>query len=128
MPTAKTLACVTMAYNEADMLPIWLKHYGRQAKPANCFVLDHGSDDGSTANLGGAHLLRLARSPLDELSRGPSSPNSATACCSNMTTSPSPIPTNCWLPTPPSGPPCSTTSTIPTHRSPPRSASISCTG
>jgi len=69
MPPRKTLACVTMAYNEADMLPIWLRHHGRQVGPANCFVLDHGSDDGSTASIGGARLLRLARSPLDEVSR-----------------------------------------------------------
>jgi len=69
MPPPKTLACVTMAYNEQDMLPIWLRHYARQAGARACYVLDHGSTDGSTDNIGGATLLRLERSPLDEPGR-----------------------------------------------------------
>lgn len=65
----KSLACVTMVYNEPDMLPLWLHHYGRQVGLDACYVLDHGSDDGSTSALGDVHHLRLARSPLDEPSR-----------------------------------------------------------
>ena len=66
MSARKTLACVTMVYNERDMLPLWLRHYGRQAGSSACYVIDHGSDDGSTENLGTANRQRLARTPLDE--------------------------------------------------------------
>jgi hypothetical protein len=55
-----------MAYNEPDFLPIWRRHYARQIGEANCVVVDHGSDDGSTADLGAARVIRLPRSPLDE--------------------------------------------------------------
>lgn len=63
--TGKTLACVTMAYNEADMLPLWLRHYGRQVGTEACYVIDHGSNDGSTAALQGANRVRIPRSALD---------------------------------------------------------------
>ena len=66
MSARKTLACVTMVYNERDMLPLWLRHYGRQAGSAACYVIDHGSDDGSTEELGTTTRQRLARTPLDE--------------------------------------------------------------
>lgn len=69
MAARKTLACVTMVYNERDMLPLWLRHYGGQVGAQACYVIDHGSDDGSTADLGGATRLRLDRSPLDEPGR-----------------------------------------------------------
>jgi hypothetical protein len=42
------LAAITMVYNEARSLPLWLRHYGTQCGYENCFVVDHGSDDGST--------------------------------------------------------------------------------
>ena len=64
-----TLAVVTMVYNEADILPLWLRHYGRVAGPENCFVVDHGSDDGSTAGIGPASVIRIPRSPLDDARR-----------------------------------------------------------
>lgn len=62
------LAIVTMVYNEADLLPVWLRHHAAQAGAANCFVLDHGSTDGSTdpSRLGGASVLRIPRSPQDD--------------------------------------------------------------
>ncbi len=62
------LAVVTMVYNEPVFLPVWLRHYAGQAGAANCFVLDHGSDDGSTAAaaLAQASVLRLPRSPQDD--------------------------------------------------------------
>ncbi len=65
------LAIVTMVYNEAVFLPIWLRHYAAQASAANCFVLDHGSDDGSTGPevLGQAGVLRIPRSPQDDTRR-----------------------------------------------------------
>jgi len=63
------LAAVTMVYNEAVFLPIWLAHYASQVGAANCYVIDHGSDDGSTANLAPVNVLRLPRSPHDDTRR-----------------------------------------------------------
>lgn len=65
------LAVVTMVYNEQTFLPVWLRHYGAQAGAANCFVLDHGSSDGSTvpARLPEVSVVRIPRSPQDDGSR-----------------------------------------------------------
>ncbi len=63
------LAVVTMVYNEADFLPIWLRHYTRAVGAANCYVIDHGSNDGSTDNLGQVNVIRIPRSPMDENKR-----------------------------------------------------------
>ena len=59
------VAAVTMVYNEAVYLPIWLKHYGAQVGIENCYVVDHGSDDGSTEGLVGCNVVRIPRSPYD---------------------------------------------------------------
>ena len=59
------VAAVTMVYNEAVYLPIWLKHYGAQVGIENCYVVDHGSTDGSTEGLAGCNLVRIPRSPYD---------------------------------------------------------------
>ncbi len=59
------VAAVTMVYNESVFLPIWLRHYARQVGIENCYVVDHGSDDGSTDRLGGASRVRIPRSPYD---------------------------------------------------------------
>ena len=68
-PTRPRLAAVTMVYNEDFFLPLWLRHYAAQVGAANCYVVDHGSDDGSTGALGGATAIRLARSPHDDAGR-----------------------------------------------------------
>ena len=60
------LAAVTMAYNEPIYAPIWLRHYARQVGAAHCYVIDHGSDDGSLDTLGVTSVLRLPRSPQDD--------------------------------------------------------------
>ncbi len=60
------LAIITMTYNEAGKLPIWLRYYGRQVGLKHCYVIDHGSDDGSTAAMGEANRIVLPRSPQDE--------------------------------------------------------------
>lgn len=57
------VAAVTMVYNEAHFLPRWIHHYAAQFGAENCTVVDHGSDDGCTANLGRVNLLRIPRSP-----------------------------------------------------------------
>ena len=62
------LAALTMAYNEPVWARVWAEFYGRQVGRRNCFLLDHGSDDGSTEGLGIA-VERLPRSPLDEAAR-----------------------------------------------------------
>lgn len=63
----KKIAAVTMVYNEAEYLPLWLKHYGRQVGPQNCYVIDHGSNDGSTSKLGLCNVIRIPRSPYDPI-------------------------------------------------------------
>ena len=46
------LAALTMAYNEPVWAAVWARFYARQVGAENCFLLDHGSDDGSTEKLG----------------------------------------------------------------------------
>ncbi len=55
------IAAFTMVYNDKVFLPLWLSHYGRAFGADNTFVLDHGSNDGSTEYLGAAHVLRVPR-------------------------------------------------------------------
>ena len=63
------LAIVTMVYNEPDFLPVWVRHYAAQVGADRCYVIDHGSDDGSTEATGlpaVLNLLRIPRSPQDD--------------------------------------------------------------
>ena len=59
------VAAVTMVYNEPIWARVWARHYAREVGAEHCLVLDHGSDDGSTADLG-VRVERMARSVLDE--------------------------------------------------------------
>lgn len=77
---SKSLAMVTMVYNEPDFLPIWLRYYGSQVGAANCYVLDHGSDDGSTDFVGGASRIRIPRSEFNEWRRS----QSISALCASL--------------------------------------------
>jgi hypothetical protein len=63
------LVIATKVYNEHVNLPIWLRHYRRQCPDATLLVFDHGSDDGSTHNLPGATVIRLPRSPFDDIAQ-----------------------------------------------------------
>ena len=63
------LAVVTMVYNERDMLPWWIRHYSRHVSPEHIYIVDHGSDDGSTSGLGAVNVIRIPRSPLDDRRR-----------------------------------------------------------
>lgn len=63
------LAIVTMVYNETDNLPIWCRHYVAQVGAPSCYVIDHGSDDGSTEKLGTINCIRIPRSPQDDEKR-----------------------------------------------------------
>ena len=62
------VAALTMVYNEPLWAPVWVRHYSRQVGAENCLILDHGSTDGSTDNLGVA-VERVHRSALDEDAR-----------------------------------------------------------
>jgi len=59
------LAAVTMVYNEPDYIGPWCRHFGKEVGPENCYVIDHGSDDGTTDDLGEVKVLRIPRSPYD---------------------------------------------------------------
>ncbi|TAJ70898.1 MAG: glycosyltransferase family 2 protein [Sphingobium sp.] len=64
------VCAITMVYNERNNLPIWLRHYGAQVGLENCFVLDHGTDDGSTDDLPReVNRIRIPRSAQDNKRR-----------------------------------------------------------
>jgi hypothetical protein len=66
-PQTTKIAAFTTTYNDPTFLPIWLQYYAEALGGAqNLFVLDHGSDDGSTANLGLANRVRVPREHFDE--------------------------------------------------------------
>lgn len=45
-------ALLTIVHNEPVFLPIWLSYYSRFYAPEDIYVLDHGTDDGSTSQPG----------------------------------------------------------------------------
>lgn len=69
VPVDTRIAIVTMAYNEPDFVRIWVDYYGRQLGTRNCYIVDHGSDDGSTSGLGEVNVMRIPRSPQDDPKR-----------------------------------------------------------
>lgn len=64
-----TLAVLTMAYNEKHKLPRWVDYYTRQVGAPNCYIIDHGSDDGSVDKVGACQVIRLPRSAHDNQRR-----------------------------------------------------------
>ena len=60
------IAALTCAYNESVNLPIWRRYYGAQLGEENLFLIDHGSDDGSTDGLGIVNRIRLPHTPFDD--------------------------------------------------------------
>ena len=46
-----TVAAITMARDEGNMLPRWVAHYARELGPENVFVIDDNTVDGSTDDL-----------------------------------------------------------------------------
>jgi hypothetical protein len=63
------VAVVTMVYNEGVNLPIWVRHYKAHCPGATLFVIDHGSDDGSTHGLPDVNLIPFPRTPFDDQTR-----------------------------------------------------------
>lgn len=59
------VAALTMSYNEPVWARVWARHYAQQVGAEHCFLMDHGSDDGSADGLA-INVERLARSALDE--------------------------------------------------------------
>lgn len=49
--TKRKTAIFTIVKNESFFLPIWLKHYQHYFENQDIWILDHESNDGSTANL-----------------------------------------------------------------------------
>ena len=64
-----TTAVMTMVYNEAEFLPLWLRYYGSQVARGNLYVIDHGSSDGSTSGLSPANVIRIPRTPQNDRQR-----------------------------------------------------------
>ena len=58
---------MTFAYNEAFLLPRWAAYYGSQLGLENLFVLDHGSTDLSTIGLGRVNIVKVPRTPFDDV-------------------------------------------------------------
>lgn len=63
------VCAITNVYNEAFNLPIWLRYYSTQIGAENCIVVDHGSDDGSTARIEPSGIIRLPRGKFDDHAR-----------------------------------------------------------
>ena len=64
-----SIAIITMVYNEDVLLPIWLRYYGAHLGREHLYVIDDGSNDGSTTGLEGVNVIRLERAPIDEDNR-----------------------------------------------------------
>ena len=58
----KTRAAFTIVQNEPVFLPLWLDYYSRYFEKDDLYVLDHNSDDGSTAGVATrCQLVRVHR-------------------------------------------------------------------
>ena len=64
-----SIAIITTVYNEDVLLPIWLRYYGAHLGREHLYVIDDGSNDGSTSGLEGVNVIRLERAPIDQDSR-----------------------------------------------------------
>jgi hypothetical protein len=64
-----SIAILTTVYNEDVLLPIWLRYYGMHLGREHLYVIDDGSNDGSTDGLNGVNVIRLERAPIDQDTR-----------------------------------------------------------
>lgn len=58
---------LTFAYNETFYLPRWVTYYGAQLGLENLYILDHGSDDLSCQGLGPVNIIKVPRTPFDDV-------------------------------------------------------------
>lgn len=63
------IAVITMVYNEKVMLPIWRRYYGAIFGSENLFILDHGSDDGSTEDIRHENRIKIFRETFSNADR-----------------------------------------------------------
>ncbi len=63
------VAAVTMTYNEPEFAHLWARHYASEVGPRHCYIVDHGSSDGSLDGLQGVNIVRIPRSPQDDRRR-----------------------------------------------------------
>lgn len=61
-------AAITMVYNENKFLPIWIEYYGKNLGYDNLYIIDHGSDDGSTNDILG-NVIKIPRTEFDDVQR-----------------------------------------------------------
>jgi hypothetical protein len=54
-------AVFTIVQNEPTFLPLWVRYYSRHFDPADIYVLDHGTTDGSTDGLEGCQVVEVHR-------------------------------------------------------------------
>lgn len=62
-------AIITMCYNESVMLPIWIRHYSKSVPKKNLYVIDHGSNDGSTDKISDINLIKIPRDNFSDVKR-----------------------------------------------------------
>ncbi|WP_421761982.1 glycosyltransferase family 2 protein [Devosia sp.] len=60
------VAVICTVYNEAILLPLWLTYYGSLFGLDNLYLIDDGSTDGSTDNLGGVNVIKIDQAEIDQ--------------------------------------------------------------
>ena len=60
------VAVICTVYNEAILLPLWLTYYGSLFGLDNLYLIDDGSTDGSTDNLGAVNVIRIDQAEIDQ--------------------------------------------------------------
>lgn len=65
----RSVAVITMVHNESFFLPKWINYYGKNFSRQCLYVVDHGTEDGSTDDLADINLMRLPRTDFDDEQR-----------------------------------------------------------
>ena len=63
------VAVITTVYNERIFLPIWLTYYGQEFGLNNLYIIDDGSTDGSTDEVGSANVIKVDQPEIDQKRR-----------------------------------------------------------
>lgn len=62
-PTKSPLGVMTMAYQDYDLLDIWVRYYERQVDRRHLYVLSHGNDPEHRRIAEGANVIAIPRDP-----------------------------------------------------------------